>query len=83
MMGFAGMERDTVTGLNLAVERVENAGTARWLSKDPLGFKAGDLNLYRYVDNRPTNLIDPTGATFGVRWGVLQREGWLVEALGP
>ena len=68
MMGFAGMERDTVTGLNLAVERVENAGTARWLSKDPLGFKAGDLNLYRYVDNRPTNLIDPTGRDV---WGTL------------
>jgi YD repeat-containing protein len=29
MMGFAGMERDTVTGLNLAVNRVQNPGTGR------------------------------------------------------
>ena len=26
MMGFAGMERDSVTGLNLAVYRVQNPG---------------------------------------------------------
>ena len=26
MMGFAGMERDTVTGLNLAVNRVAESG---------------------------------------------------------
>ena len=38
MMGFAGMERDTVTGLNLAVYRVQNPGTGRWTSQDPLGF---------------------------------------------
>lgn len=27
----------------------------------PLGFEAGDTNLYRYVGNLPTNLTDPTG----------------------
>ena len=48
-MSFAGMERDTVTGLNLAVEREENPGTGRWDSQDPLGFAAGDDNLYRFV----------------------------------
>ena len=61
MMGFAGMERDTVTGLNLAVNRVENPGTGRWTSQDPLGFAAGDANLYRYVGNRPTEVADPSG----------------------
>ena len=45
MMGFAGMERDTVTGLNLAVKRVENPGTGRWTSQDPLGFGGGTSNL--------------------------------------
>ncbi len=27
----------------------------------PLGFKAGDVNLYRYVGNNPTNMVDPSG----------------------
>ena len=61
MMGFAGMERDTVTGLNLAVNRVQNPGTGRWTSQDPLGFAAGDANLYRYVSNDPANRDDPSG----------------------
>lgn len=33
----------------------------RFLSQDPLGFDAGDYNLYRYVFNNPTNATDPTG----------------------
>jgi hypothetical protein len=28
---------------------------------DPMGFAAGDSNLYRYVNNRPTNHTDPSG----------------------
>ena len=61
MMGFAGMERDTVTGLNLAVNRVQNPGTGRWTSQDPDGFRPGDPDLYRYVGNRPTDAADPAG----------------------
>jgi hypothetical protein len=33
----------------------------REISQDPLGFAAGDTNFYRYVRNRPTDLIDPEG----------------------
>lgn len=33
----------------------------RWLSQDPLGFKPGDANLYRYAENQPTILTDPSG----------------------
>ena len=61
MTGFAGLERDTVTGLNLAVFRVQNPGTGRWTSEDPLSFAAGDANLYRYTDNGPSEEADRAG----------------------
>ncbi len=32
-----------------------------WISADPLGFEGGDWNLYRYVGNRPTVRVDPSG----------------------
>lgn len=31
------------------------------MSQDPMGFDAGDSNLYRYVHNAPTNYDDPSG----------------------
>ncbi|MCO8123236.1 hypothetical protein NHH03_15920 [Stieleria sp. TO1_6] len=31
------------------------------ISQDPIGFAAGDANLYRYVGNGPTNATDPSG----------------------
>ena len=62
MMGFAGMELDAVTGLNLAVYREENPGTGRWNSQDPLGFGGGDANLYCYVADNPANANDPARA---------------------
>jgi hypothetical protein len=33
----------------------------RWTAEDPIGFSAADMNLYRYVGNAPTNLMDPSG----------------------
>ena len=33
----------------------------RFVSEDPLGLAGGDLNFYTYVQDRPTNLLDPLG----------------------
>jgi hypothetical protein len=33
----------------------------RWTSEDPIGFDAGDPDLYRYVQNMPTEATDPSG----------------------
>ena len=43
-----------------------NPALARWISADPIGFAAGDANLYRYVGNGGTNAIDPTGTVIAV-----------------
>ena len=52
------LERDTVTGLNLAVYREESPATGRWDSQDPTGFSASDGNLYRYVQDDAVNGSD-------------------------
>jgi hypothetical protein len=33
----------------------------RWIAEDPIEFEGGDVNLYRYVGNGPTNFVDPNG----------------------
>lgn len=38
-----------------------NPVTGRFMSGDPIIFRSGDTNLYRYVLNNPLSLIDPTG----------------------
>ena len=40
---------------------VYNPQTGSWTTQDPMGFAAGDSNLYRYVNNGPTDATDPSG----------------------
>ena len=58
---YDGRELDSVLGLYYNRARMYDATTGRWMSQDPLGFAAGDSNLYRYVGNGPTNGTDPSG----------------------
>ncbi len=58
---FASREFDAETGLYYNRARYLDPFTGRWTSQDPIGLKAGDLNLYRYVGNSPTNRTDPNG----------------------
>ncbi len=58
---FTGREYDPVTGLQYNRARYYDAAIGRWTQEDPIGFAAGDANLYRYVGNGPTNAVDPSG----------------------
>ena len=51
----------------------------RWLSEDPLGFDAGDGNLYRYIANDPTNATDPSGQILN---SSTARRQWLAGFVG-
>ena len=42
---------DVTTGLRYMNARYYDPASGRFLSEDPLGFAAGDTNLYRYVGN--------------------------------
>ena len=44
--------------------------TARWMSVDPIGFAAGDVNLYRYCFARPLTLSDPNGLAADTASGI-------------
>lgn len=59
-MGKYGYYTDAETGTISARRRTLDAGRARWLSPDPLGFLDG-WHLYTFVHNNPIRLIDPSG----------------------
>jgi RHS repeat-associated protein len=59
--GYTGREFDQETGLHYYRARYYDASIGRFISEDPVGFGAGDTNLYRYVGNSPTNFVDPDG----------------------
>jgi RHS repeat-associated protein len=59
--GYTGRELDAETGLMYYRARYFDPAAGTFVSEDPLGFGAGDENLYRYVFNSPTNYVDPSG----------------------
>jgi RHS repeat-associated protein len=58
---WTGREYDSETIFQFNRSRYYNGTYGRWTSQDPLGFDAGDKNLYRYVKNQPTLFPDPSG----------------------
>ncbi|MFC1896324.1 RHS repeat-associated core domain-containing protein, partial [Thermodesulfobacteriota bacterium] len=58
---FPGQYYDNETGLHYNWHRYYDPVTGRYLTPDPIGLAGGDLNLYRYVWNKPTRLFDPWG----------------------
>jgi RHS repeat-associated protein len=58
--GEVGYWRDLADWIYVRA-RVLDTVKGRWDSRDLQGFGGGDWNLYRYVDNRPVQTLDPTG----------------------
>jgi len=58
--GFTGFHHHNMSGLDFAVYRAYDPVAGRWISRDPIGEKAG-LNLYAYVNNSPVLLLDEYG----------------------
>lgn len=58
--GFTGRENDG-TGFMYYRARYYSPEMLRFISRDPLQFASGSVNFYSYVQNNPTNFIDPAG----------------------
>jgi RHS repeat-associated protein len=56
---------DAELGLYNYRAREYDPGAGRFLGEDPIGFGAGDANLYRYTGNGPTNATDALGLQAG------------------
>src|SRR5262249_15828499 len=74
---FTGREWDPVLALYYYRARFYDPQLGRFISQDPMGFSAGDVNLYRYVGNDPLNLMDPSGNDAITEWAVEQAQGAL------
>ncbi|WP_321532125.1 RHS repeat-associated core domain-containing protein [uncultured Desulfuromonas sp.] len=58
---FPGQYFDQETGLHYNYQRFYDPGTGRYTQVDPIGFFAGDVNLYRYAQSNTINWTDSLG----------------------
>ena len=80
--GYTGRELDAETGLYYYRARYYDAAVGRFISEDPIGFSAGDTNLYRYVFNNATNYTDPSGKIIPFILGAAALGGFLGATYG-
>jgi RHS repeat-associated protein len=59
--GYTGREWDSEAGRYYYRARYYDNTVGRFISEDPIGFEAGDTNIYRYVGNSSPNATDPSG----------------------
>ena len=58
---YTGRQFDKDTGFQENRNRWYGLQMGRWLSRDPIGYRAKNANLNEYLGNRPTSRVDPTG----------------------
>ncbi|MBE9571892.1 MAG: RHS repeat-associated core domain-containing protein, partial [Proteobacteria bacterium] len=66
---YTGREWDRELGLYYYRARYYDPMEGRFISKDPIGFEGGDVNLYAYVENQSVTFNDPRGLEKGWGWG--------------
>ena len=76
LFGFTGRERDEESDLQFNRARYFGTDVGRWITEDPVGFNAGDTNLARYVNNKTTQNVDPSGLVVPL-W--VANAGWAIE----
>ena len=82
-VGYTGRYVDVTTGDQLHGVRWYNPEIGRWHSVDPGGFAMGDVSLFRYVFNSPTNYTDPSGLAGWVADGGMQGSHGFVPRFVP
>ena len=75
LYGYTGREFDRDTGLQYNRARYYDPSLGRFISQDPIGFKAGDANLYRMAGNHTTYASDPSGLEEPAEDGRIVRPG--------
>jgi RHS repeat-associated protein len=67
---YAGREFENEVGLFCLRARYYMPSIGRFINQDPIGFRGGDANFYRYVGNSPVTVYDPLGlsACKGLCW---------------
>jgi RHS repeat-associated protein len=58
---FTGQVLDSETGLMLYRHRFYHVELGRFVNRDPIGYDAGDENLYRYISNQTASSFDTYG----------------------
>lgn len=58
---YCGYQFDYESSLYVPRNREYHPTLGQFTVRDPLGFAAGDTNLYRYVANNPVRYLDPSG----------------------
>ena len=83
-VGAQNYYRDSELELYYAGARYYDPAAGRWLSEDPVGLAAGDVNLYRYVQNNPVNTADPSGKGGFIEWLLGKRiADWIAGKESP
>ena len=61
LFAYTGRQWDSAAGLQYSRARWYDPKAGRFISEDPSGFEAGDINFSRYVQNNPLSHVDPSG----------------------
>jgi RHS repeat-associated protein len=65
---FQGRRFDEESGLYYFRNRYYSAELGRFVSRDPIRYRAGDFNLYRFVRNMSMDWVDPSGLAPGDKY---------------